>query len=73
MQLVEWEGKNGEIVNSTPVNEQHGDLYIKAKKAQKELIERIADLDDEIMEMYLEEKSRIFNHTSHTQRLEKMC
>lgn len=51
--LIKYEGKNGEIVETSPIPEQYLEL-VREKK--QELIEKIADVDEHLEEMYLNEE-----------------
>ncbi len=51
--LIKYEGKNGEIVETSPIPEQYLDL-VREKK--QELIEKIADVDEQLEELYLNEE-----------------
>jgi elongation factor G len=52
MQLIKYEGKNGEIITLQDIPSQHMELVLEKKQ---ELIEKLADVDETIEELYLNE------------------
>lgn len=53
MQLIKYEGKNGEIITLQDIPSQHMELVLEKKQ---ELIEKLADVDETIEELYLNEQ-----------------
>src|SRR5439155_137448 len=53
MQAHYYDGEHGEIVRNEPI---FADLLEEVKKLRHDLIAAAADFDDELMELYIEEK-----------------
>lgn len=49
-----WDGEYGEKETRRKLTEQAGQLWETAKEARHQLVEQLAELDDVIMEMYVE-------------------
>eukprot|EP01083_Nonionella_stella_P010995 31244_1 len=55
METVRWEGNSGDIVTREPFAPSHAE-FRKVRAAREELIEQLAECDDEIMEYFLQDK-----------------
>ena len=54
MQAVRFEGNNGEQIIRSPAQNESAAVFELAKEKRLEMIERLADLDDELAHVYLE-------------------
>lgn len=56
---MEYEGKLGEKFGRVPLTKETNEkLFAEAQKARNALIEQLAELDDQIMEQYIDGKRK---------------